>query len=534
MSGNARLHFVAAFVAPLAVGAAEPQPIQSTVESVGLFKNGLLVVRETMVVPGPGTYHLDTRPNAIHGTLWFESEAKFEARTATRREERPAPPASNLVEVTRRLEGAQAVLTLTGGETLQGIIMPLPGGPSPAAMPSTIYPHLSSVTFPTAVGMVPIQVDGRISYVPMDNIKYITQESGNSGKRQTETSEIPTLELVVDDGASPNYTITMTYLTRGMAWAPSYHIEYDDSGTATIGVSTIIRNEWRNLDGTRVELISGFPQIEHSSVTSLLSNETTLESFFSQISAGNSPRGGAIHTQMIVSNTAMPIRAGVVELDSQMAGAGEDLHFQDIGPVTIASGSAISRQLATTSTAAKRFVDWRIADGRDQFGRLNNGETSTPEAWDSIRFTNPFDFPLTTAPVSVWIDGRFRGQSTTSFINPGAPAVVKTTKAMSVETTHEEFDISRGDPRRILNNDYQPITVRAEMKVTNRRSTPVTIEITREFQGTMITASDEPAQMRSISKRNAVNPTNEANWTIDIAPGQQRLISLDYEVLVRI
>ena len=41
----------------------------SRITSVGLFKNGLAVVKRTVKLPGPGTYRIDDVPQPVHGTF---------------------------------------------------------------------------------------------------------------------------------------------------------------------------------------------------------------------------------------------------------------------------------------------------------------------------------------------------------------------------------------------------------------------------------------------------------------------------------
>ena len=72
----------AAMCMPTQSGRAEDQPLvlESKIESVGLFKNGLAVVRRTVEVPGNGTFDLMDLPEPVHGTFWIESPAEVAVR----------------------------------------------------------------------------------------------------------------------------------------------------------------------------------------------------------------------------------------------------------------------------------------------------------------------------------------------------------------------------------------------------------------------------------------------------------------------
>ena len=62
---------IALLLAGLSLGLADETPIQPQIESVGLFKNGVAVVRASFTVPGPGSYRWDNIPQTIHYRYHF-------------------------------------------------------------------------------------------------------------------------------------------------------------------------------------------------------------------------------------------------------------------------------------------------------------------------------------------------------------------------------------------------------------------------------------------------------------------------------
>lgn len=57
------LHFISTLLlAGISFGLADETPIQPQIESVGLFKNGVAVVRASFTAPGPGCYRWDAVP----------------------------------------------------------------------------------------------------------------------------------------------------------------------------------------------------------------------------------------------------------------------------------------------------------------------------------------------------------------------------------------------------------------------------------------------------------------------------------------
>ena len=66
-------------LAPLA-----PRTVPSRIEHVGLFKNGLAVVRRSVVLPENGVFDVEDVPAPIHGTFWIDSDGAVATRVTKR------------------------------------------------------------------------------------------------------------------------------------------------------------------------------------------------------------------------------------------------------------------------------------------------------------------------------------------------------------------------------------------------------------------------------------------------------------------
>jgi hypothetical protein len=82
--------FVALACVILTDRVAAEQPLSSRIESVGLFKNGLAVVKRVIDVPairtasGSESFVISDVPEPVHGTFWVESNAQVHTRVTTR------------------------------------------------------------------------------------------------------------------------------------------------------------------------------------------------------------------------------------------------------------------------------------------------------------------------------------------------------------------------------------------------------------------------------------------------------------------
>jgi hypothetical protein len=63
-------------VVPALNALGEEEPADSQISSVAMFKNGLVVVKRTVEVPGPGTYLVSDVPVPVHGTFWIGNDSR--------------------------------------------------------------------------------------------------------------------------------------------------------------------------------------------------------------------------------------------------------------------------------------------------------------------------------------------------------------------------------------------------------------------------------------------------------------------------
>lgn len=542
---------------PLALAS---EVVEAPIRTVSMFKNGIAVITREIEVNGPGTYVLEHAPTAVHGTFWVESDAVVTTRTLSRRIEVPLDPSAgqNLrEELTGRMvtvrtddddvEYSGRVVALTPGagdqqwsrsyETIQRYWWSY-----------SSYNMNNRMAQPRTGAMILDSKEGR-HYIMPDRISSVTVHDPTDTMMRMQ----PVLEFTVEEpdggesaGGSAR-TITLTYLTKGITWAPAYLTRLGEDGRVEIVQQATIRNELESIEGAEFFLISGFPNIEFSHVDGLNSPAATIAGFFSQLNNqvynGRGALSGAI-TQQVVYNTVSPDRN--VELDlGELADAGStDLHYQPIGALALEAGASAVIRVASAEAEYERFVDWKIADTRDVYGRPieernhYTGQRESPkpnQPWDAARFRNPLGFPMTTAPMMVLDSGNFAGQSMSYWTNPGEPATARLTKALSVRAEHVEYE--REGARRNTKRHYHSgwiATVDVEIRVVNHRGTPIDMEIRREFSGDLMESDLEPASNRLLeSGTHSYNPRRELKWTLPLEPGEERVVKFSYEVFVR-
>lgn len=546
----------ALLLAGLAPGLAGETQVQPRIESVGLFKNGVAVVRASFEVPGPGSYLWDNLPQTIHGTFAVDSEAVL-TTLATHRlvEEDLKDTAPGMQEA---LAGKDVSVLLTGenerfAAPLQGRVREIPAAQAAGDF-STQYPtqdrygrYYGWGGLTAGTGSSPARMDDFLILETATGRTYVNRQSilsvsaaGPFGPVRHQV-EKPVLLFEVTAGSGK---VKLTYLARGMAWLPAYSVDISDPANLTIRQTAVVRNELMDLRETSLDLISGYPNIRFSHVDSPLNPDTPLATFFQQLNAqGNS--APATMSQLVSFNSMAPAAANPLPQNPETGPAGADIHYQAIGKRDLRRGDSLALNIAAEKSAYTRIVEWVVPDFRDPNGRRDNSrsnnEAPDPEdqPWDALRFTNPFTFPMTTAPASIMDAGRFRGQSLSQWVNPGQTTTLRVTQALSIRAqaseTEEENARSNPKPENIawfFGSRHMRLTVKGTLRIHNFRATEVPLHIRCRFSGELVEADEKPTTTL-LNEHSGINPRSELAWILPLKPGQEQTLHYRYHYWTR-
>ena len=522
---------------------AEEISASSRIVSVKLFKNGLAVVTRVVTIPRPGSYRIDEAPEPVHGTFWVESDAKVETRVVTREVEVPVRAGAG-IDFQEALVGQQVVIHLRDGNIppVNGTVEEVaPAAGEQAWNRAYQQPQYSyrggsygrSNQGPPQGRFLVVRTDRGTAYVDSSMIAYLDAEGGGRTVRLRK----PVLLMTVDKMNEKPARVTMTYLAKGMSWAPSYRVDISDGKTLAIEQKAVIKNELADIDGADVELISGYPSVKFAHVTSPLSARTTWAKFFQELNQRSGPGQGVygqVTQQRAVMYNTSPEPAGL-DVSAIPTGEGVDLHYQPAGRITLAEGDSLAFGVASAKASYERIVEWIVPDTRDASGRhiqeyqrQQNSEKYQDAAWD------PLAFPMTTGPAMIVSDGRFNGQCMSYWVNPGEQTVLRVTKALSLRTRAVEHELE--GVRRIVHvggRKFRKPRVEGELSVSNHRKEKITLVIRRRFSGDLLSADGEPECVLREEGVYSVNKRNELTWTLSLDPGEQRKLAYRYAVLVR-
>ena len=155
------------------------------------------------------------------------------------------------------------------------------------------------------------------------------------------------------------------------------------------------------------------------------------------------------------------------------------------------------------------------------------------EAWDAVRFQNPLDYPMTTGPAMIVAKGRFNGQRTSHWVNPGERTTLRITKALSIRTRSTEHEVpGEREYVDVGGRRFRKTEVTGELLVCNHRKESVQAVIRREFSGELLEADESPENKLREEGVYSVNPRHQLQWSLNLEPGQEKTLRYRYSVLV--
>ena len=194
---------------------ADETAAKSRIVAVGLFKNGLAVIRREVTLGKAGTYVLDAVPEPVHGTYWIESVAPVESSMEMREVEVPvnglAP--GNLQE---DLAGKKVTIHFKGDKATptNGTVAKLKTLKSELCAESRTDSALWLRPRRTPARFLVVQTAKGRSYIETSEIAYVESE----GTEEKIVRRMPRLLLTVSETDRADSKVFVNYLTRGLSW----------------------------------------------------------------------------------------------------------------------------------------------------------------------------------------------------------------------------------------------------------------------------------------------------------------------------
>ena len=526
-------------------------------QQVALFKNGLgFFVWEVACPDKKNSFSFVPAAAASHGTFWvsYPPKVNFESFIAKEIESEERLDAVNISELLKANVRSKVRLWFSGREdsTIEGVIKYF----AEDRKPSTPNPYA-----PGAAGtatnrrganfmwsrLVIIETDAGEVCIDPQNVTKVEFPEGGVEKTFASKSKSIQLDVKLRVPAG-GQKLTVSYLAKGITWAPSYIVDITKSDKALVSAKAAVINEVCNLQDVTIQLVTGFPHLQFADVMSPLALKENLAQFLQALAKGQSERGRDGVMYNVMSQSAAGYRRGS-RLDISMMPAygaaetgkvAEDLFLYPVEKVNLPKDQVAYLPLFTESVPYTHIYQWKIPDyvsEEDRYSsRRRRGEQdqAKEEVWHCLRLKNTTKVPWTTAPAEIVKEGLILGQDTLNYTPTQAKTTLKITQAVSVRAEQMELETERErDAARLYGHHYDLVTLEGKLSVTNFQQKDITLEITKTLSGE-VKSSQPQAQIETLAKGlRQMNSVRELTWTIELKPAESKQLAYMYEVYVR-
>lgn len=536
-------------------GAETSSKAELQLKEVSLFKNGLgFFVSEAEIPKKAESFYIVPQAAPVHGTFWVSYPEKVKVEMLAAREEQTDEEVevTNILELLAANVGKKVRLIISDEEKIEGVIEQFvieePKEPANPYSPGSVPPGQTRrmggyVSMPELVIVKTKEGEAAIRAGNIRRIDFVDEKA-----TRTRVNKLKEYRLDVNLAkGSGRGTIGVSYLAKGVTWAPSYIIDVTEPEEAKMSAKAEVLNEICDFDGVDLQLVTGFPNVQFSDVVSPLALKENLAGFLQALSSGQSVRGRAagrmenVMRQSVMYQAEAMDASGVLMPAYGAAEAGkvaEDLFLYPVRDVTLCKGCVGYVPLFTETVPYKHIYQWQIPNYLDEYERYRSdvrpGEKDEQVVWHCIRLENNTKVPWTTAPAEIVKENTILGQDILSYTPAKAKSTVRITRAVGVKAEEAEFEQERKrDAAQMYGYHYDLVTIDGKLSLSNFQEKAITLEITKILSGELKSAELEPKADKLARGLRIMNTVLKLTWTIELGAGEQKEISYTYDVYIR-
>jgi hypothetical protein len=518
--------------------------VNPVVESLTLFKNGTGFFTSKVTLPEEATsITLGPLPAPSHGTFWlsYDKDVPVKSVVTSVREVREHRSLRSVGDLLTASVGKQVSLHISG-DAKTAVTGKLLAVTTP--QPANAY-VIGDGWDDSAQPLAMVRTGEGVAAVPVSSVRFCSVESGDDATLEPLVKR-PTMRLELS-GPAGGKDVRMSYLARGVTWAPAYHVDISDAKTAKFSAQAVIVNEAAELRGVSVQLATGFPNMTLADVASPIAGSQSLAQFLAALtgnrgrviasSIDNRSQTGQLvfnNSNIVVASDAGAVGFGKIEQGKEA----EDLFLYPLKSLTLSRGETAMVPLFTAEMPYQHVYTWEIGDAMDDDDRYGYGRRGDApkqeEVWHACRLTNTAKMPLTTAPAEFVKDGQIVGQDTCYYTNAGAATTIRINRALKIAAEQAEEETARtANAAHWFGDHFDKVDVKGTLRLRSGLNAAADVEITKILSGTLAKTEGEPAVTTMIKGLRAVNPKQKLVWKVKLEPGKDVTLEYRYSVLVR-
>ncbi len=501
---------------------------------LALFKNGYGFVTLSGTLDESARTLLGPLPRPSAGTFWVGVGQGAELRSLVAGMREFTLPSISHLDMGRLIAanpGKKVSISYSAANDqigyAKGTILPLPGAMEAAPgnviggtwRPEPGTPHSSLLLLRTESGGTVV--------VETNSISNITFEGELTLPEYKVRRAAVELELAAP---APGVAVEATCLASGISWQPSYRFDLGEDGKGMLTAKATITNNLMDVAHADVELITGHPSLERADEL----DPIALQKTGMRVSRDYDPSMRQVvmtNNNMSYANEADNLPAAPMPQSAPAEGVQTaDLFFYPLKDFSAKAGEVVLRPLFSVPADYRSVYVWEVGDPQ-RFTVPAPGELPTQtEVWHCIRFTNPLEMPLTTAPVEFLEQGRIAGTNTVSYTPAGKECTTRMNQAVNVPVQKK---VELIDQQRISLPHYGSMTrntSKVTLTLTNGTEKAIDAEILQRVNGVVRDAGEGEVQATgSFSGPARTNPATIIRWKLHLEPGQRGEVGYTYE-----
>ncbi|MBL8151601.1 MAG: hypothetical protein JNN15_16875, partial [Blastocatellia bacterium] len=497
------------------------------IKEVSIFKDGhAFVLHEgSMPTTTSGEVILDHLPSPILGSFWpysTDKNAKLSAAMAVRQKVKVDRIALDLKSLFAANIGQEVLITERSSGNIQGAKYLATVLSVPKAEVKDVKEEL---TVPSQPSLVILKTDEGTRVVSIDHIQDVTFK--NSFKPSVETEEFRNqLLLKLDWTKEPKSQadVGLVYIQKGIRWIPSYRIDIDGKGQATIKLQATIINELDDLNNVTANLIVGVPNFLFKDTLDPMALQKATPQLSRYFESGRTDSN--LTSNVVMTQTARmgEYRRSSDEEEQPVGESQEDLFIFTLKNISLRKDARMVATLAEQQLSYKDVftLDLPFAPPIEMQATINDQTQSglaklldAPKVVHKIRLINGTSFPFTTGPAVLFSSGNLLSESLVTYTPQGASTDIELTKAVDLQIKKSEKELKR-TPGAIHRNsyDYTLVELAGNITLTNYRKQPVYIEVRRFVLGNPSSASSNAVVEKiNVFEDDSYSPdTNYPSW----------------------
>lgn len=521
----------------------EPVSINLKPFHIAAFKNGVGIVRAMVELPqAEGSFRVHPLPDASMGSFWlsWDKDINLTNITATQAKTSSTVPAASLQELLEANIGKNVWLTFHEQKFTKNVYKII-DIPEPTDAP-VVYPKVDQVLpprLPNYGSIILIQSqageNNPIIALPISDIESIAFVDDSSYELEKHNIEnVIEFDAKPKENANPEKPVVyITYLANGITWIPSYVIDITEKDNALFSAKSVLMNDLMPLEDVSTELIAGFPQIQYSGKADAFSM-VPIHQVIERMEERKQVEDFAVQNRMYAGASLAFATVPSMPDAPVMGEQTEDLYFYQIENVSLKKGERGYYPLFAADIPYEHLYTWDIPNYIDQNSNYRYDLIEAPqEIWHSIKLTNTGNQPWTTAPAMVMKNNRVLGQDTLLYTAPKVESKLRITQALDIQAEVNEYETNR--ERNALEQqrrNYDLVTVKGTIAVTNYKDETVKLEISKLLSGEVVNADGSPVINKLAAGLRSVNSTSELKWNIEIKPGLDNKLVFEYSYTV--